>query len=205
MAALPLLLAALLLPLCAALPPVTPVQVGRRSCSGFPNFVEAGDAAKGLLFRADQADNSTVNGLPTTLRVTPDVDLLDITLPAAGAPANESGTTLVWACESGVLFQLDNMGGGLLDIDKTTGQFGFLRTGSFPELYQHTGDGVADSAGSVYLGLANVTAWAFKFVPGVAGGDAAAAADAFSLRLLKAQDEAPGEGEFAGFLKVVAV
>lgn len=182
MAAL-LTLLSLALPLVAALPEVTPVQVGAGSCSYYPGAP--------FIFHPDQADNSAIDGLYTSV-ISTDETVIDIT-------TNLQEAKFLWGCTSGLVYEyIVGTSGGYLHIDATTGQLAYLDDGLALETYEHQVDGVTQSG--IFLGNGNVTAWAFLLDPS-AGFNGF---DAYTFRLLESQDGALNDGEFYGFLKIVS-
>lgn len=178
-----------ILPLVAALPDVTPVQVGAGSCVSFPasNY---SDSLGGFFFIPDQADNSTIDGLHTS--VDPNDESI-ITIAANVQEAKE-----LFGCTDGLVHELHNASPDLY-ISPDDGQLAFSDAGLAPETYEHQVDGVAQDG--VFLGSGGVTAWAYTYVPG--GGFHGF--DEFTMRLLESQDGALNDGEFYGFLKIVPV
>lgn len=184
------LLAIYLPALVSAFPDVTPVQLGAGTCYYFPNWqrVAGKDITGGFYFHPDQADNSTIDGLYTSVEVF-NKTIIDIT-------TNSEEAKELYYCIDGSVKEY------IIDtpvyISATNGELGFLGSGFVPEVYQHQIDGVTQSG--VFLGYANVTAWAYTFVPSTGG---AGIVDTFTMRLLEAQDAPLEDGEFYGFLKII--
>lgn len=192
MAAL-LTLLSVALPFVAAIPSVTPVQVGAGTCQYFPNYYPSpeSDTTGGFLFRPDQADNSTIDGLYTSLEATNE-DVFDITTRTDLAKS-------LYGCSDGLVHFYIGTSPPEVFISPTTGELGYLGAGLVPESYHHQVDGATQDG--VFLGSGGVTAWAYTFVPG--GG--LIGEDVFTMRLLESQDGALNDGEFYGFLKAVGV
>lgn len=187
-----LTLLSLLLPtLVSALPDVTPIQAGAGTCYYFPNWQSraGSDITGAFRFRPDQADNSTVDGLDTSVEVF-NKTIIDITTNTEEAKEN-------YYCIGGAVKQYYT--DTPVYISATGGELAFLDSGLVPEVYHHQVDGVTQ--GGVFLGYAGVTAWAYTFVPSTGG---AGIVDTFTMRLLEEQDAPLDDGEFYGFLKIVA-
>ncbi|PSR78155.1 hypothetical protein BD289DRAFT_444293 [Coniella lustricola] len=186
---IPLLLAAL----ASALPDVTPVQLYAGTCAGYPNWPQDGDRSGGFLLVPDQGDNSTVDGLITSVEAL-NTTVVDVTTVVASARTIlQCYDTAVNSLYTGVPLYIADTDGA------DNGELGYFAAGKTPEIYEHQIDGVTQSG--VFLGYGGVTAWAYSFVPSLGG---AGNFDWFAMRLLDAQDGALNEGEFYGFLKVVA-
>lgn len=186
-----LTLVSVALPLVAAIPSVIPVQVGAGTCQYFPNYYPSpeSDTTGGFWFHPDQADNSTVDGLYTSVEASNE-NVIDIT-------TNAQLAKILYGCSDGLVHDYVGTSPPDVFISSTTGELGYLGAGLVPESYQHQIDGVTQDG--VFLGSSGVTAWAYTFVPG--GG--LVGEDVFTLRLLESQDGALNDGEFYGFLKAV--
>ncbi|KUI67620.1 hypothetical protein VM1G_02836 [Cytospora mali] len=178
--------------LVSALPDVTPIQVGAGTCYDFPNWqdVAGSDITGGFFFHPDQADNSTIDGLYTSVEVF-NKTIIDITTNAEEAKE-------AYYCINGSVkeYYTDTP----VYISETNGELAFLDSGFVPEVYQHQVDGV--TLDGVFLGYADVTAWAYTFVASTGG---AGIVDTFTMRLLEEQDAPLEDGEFYGFLKIASV
>lgn len=193
MAPLSTFLSLLLPALASALPDVTPVQLGAGSCAGYPEYPQDGDISGGFYFQADQGDNSTVDGLWSSLEPL-NLTVVDITTVVGSAMVMyQCDDAAVREIHSGTPIYIAN------DGSADDGELGWFASGNTPEVYQHQVDGVAQSG--LFLGYGGVTAWAYTFVPSTGG---AGIYDMFTLRLLDAQDAPLNDGEFYGFLKVVS-
>ncbi|KAH8658343.1 hypothetical protein BX600DRAFT_469008 [Xylariales sp. PMI_506] len=185
----------LLISLASALPAVTPVFVGAGTCSYYPNFVGSGgshlDQTGGLFLHPSQTDNSTIDGLYTS-REWQNSTIVDVT-------PNLQVAKEVFECTNGLVHSLYSTTGPLY-VDATTGELGEFGSGLALESYQHQVDG-ATQAG-IFLGSGGVTAWAYLYVPG--DPYRAGVVDQITLRLLDSQDGVLNDGEFYGFLQVVA-
>lgn len=187
LALLPLFLPALV----SALPDVTPVQLGAGTCIYFPNWQDerGSDITGGFYFHPDQADNSTVDGLYTSVEVF-NKTIIDIT-------TNSEEAKELYYCIDGAVKEY------IVDtpvyVSTADGELGFFDSGFVPEVYEHQVDGVTQSG--VFLGYGGVTAWAYTFVPSTGG---AGIVDTFTMRLLDAQDAPLDDGEFYGFLEIVS-
>lgn len=173
--------------LTSALPNVTPIQIGQGDCSAYPNsYFHTGDNADAFVFHPDQADDSSINGLLTGIWGTSLVVHENNTVDAP----------TIFCCDRGGTV-LDPFGVQSLLLSPSDEELGYWN-GIKPETYAHEVDGVRQDA--VFLGMANVTTWAFKH--------AAAPATYYHFRLLVAGAENSNgtvlsDGEFKGFLKVV--
>ncbi|CZR68537.1 uncharacterized protein PAC_18436 [Phialocephala subalpina] len=171
----------------SAIPNVTAIRIGQGDCSAYPNsYFHAGDNADAFIFRPDQADNSSINGLHTRI-------------DGQNLFVYESSTidSTIFCCDRGGTI-LDGMGvqSLLLSTNLKDSELGYLSQGIKPETYAHEVDGVR--LDGVFLGSANVTTWAFR----------RAGEDYYQVRLL-----VPGsanakvgdllDGEVKGFLKVL--
>lgn len=182
-------LAALLPGLAAALPDVTPYQVGVGSCVDYPASTYS-DSLGGFFLIPDQADNSTIDGLHTSVDPS-DESVITIT-------ANLQEAKELFGCTDAAVHELHNAS-PVLYISAENGQLAFSDAGLGLETYEHQVAGVTQDG--KFLGSGGVTAWAYRYVAG--GGFHGY--DAFDMRLLEAQDGELEDGEFYGFLKIVAV
>lgn len=190
MASIFTLLSLFLPTLVSALPDVTPIQVGAGTCYDFPLWqdVVGLDITGGFFFHPDQADNSTIDGLYTSVEVFNET-IIDITTNAEEAKEDYyciDGSVRNYYTDTPVYTSAIN------------GELAFLDSGFVPEVYRHQIGGVTQSG--VFLGYAGVTAWAYTFVPSTGG---AGIVDTFTMRLLDQQDAPLDDEEFYGFLKIV--
>ncbi|OCL08267.1 hypothetical protein AOQ84DRAFT_354564 [Glonium stellatum] len=191
--------------LVSAVPNVTVTPIGR-GCSAYPNWYPSpeSDTTGGFRFRADQADNSSINGLYSSVRYFPGSNGLrsgNIVITP-----NTMGATPGFCCVNGVIEDLYlttapavttiYFSASLYDAQLT-----YLEDGGKVETYAHEIGGVRQDG--VFIGAGNVTTWGFKYQPA-----SASEPDYIEMRLLgpNSSDPTTGkplrDGEFKGFLKV---
>ena len=175
----PIVILSLISPILA-IPNVTAVRIGAGDCSGYPyTYSTGGRSADEYSFTPDLADDRTINGLATGTT-------------GAGLVVYVANTTAgeIFCCDHGGAVE-DGLGFKdlLFSTNATDNKLGYWAQGAQPETYTLEINGVAQNGS--YLGLANLTTFAFKRV-----------AAYYSVRLL-----GPGQslstGEFKGFLKAV--
>ena len=175
----PILILSLIAPI-SAFPNVTAIQIGQGDCSAYPStYTTFGRSADEFSFTPDQAENSSINNLTTG---TTSVGMVVYT--------DNTTASEIFCCDHGGTVE-DGLGvkSLLFSSNVTDNRLGYWDQGVLPETYTHAISGVAQPG--VFLGLANVTTWAFRPVGNV-----------YQMRLL-----GPGvslvKGEFRGFLKAV--
>ncbi|KAE9371101.1 hypothetical protein N431DRAFT_467309 [Stipitochalara longipes BDJ] len=163
-----------------ALPNVTAIRIGQGDCSAYPNtYSTFGRSADEFSFTPDQADNSSINNSTT-----------GVTDAGLVVYADNTTASDIFCCDHGGTVE-DGLGykALLFSSNATDNKLGYWDQGVLPETYTHQIAGVAQPG--VFLGLANVTTWAFKLT-----------SNYYQTRLL-----GPGQnlsvGEFKGFLKAV--
>ena len=164
----------------SAFPNVTAIRTGSGDCSAYPStYSTFGRTADEFSFTPSQAENSSINNLTTG------TSSLGLVVYTDNTTASE-----IFCCDHGGTVE-DGLGykSLLFSSNSTDNRLGYWEQGVLPETYTHELAGVAQDG--VFLGLANVTTWAFRPVGSV-----------YQMRLL-----GPGvglmKGEFRGFLKAV--
>jgi hypothetical protein len=163
--------------LVSALPNITVIPISAGDCTGFPSSYDTGGTHSD---QEDQADNSSINGLPTGTTNANLVVYEDSTI-----------ASYIFCCNFGAV--LDDLGFQelLISTNSTDEDLGYLGQGSKPEMYAHELNGVRQDG--VFLGIANVTTWAFRRVANLGY---------YEVRLFGLGANLK-DGEFKGFLKTV--
>lgn len=171
----------------SAIPNVTAIRIGEGNCSAYPNsYFHAGDNADAFIFRPDQVDNSSINGLHTH------IDSQNLFVYE-----NSTIDSTIFCCDRGGTI-LDGIGvqSLLLSMNLKDSELGYLSQGIKPETYAHEINAVRQDG--VFLGSANVTTWAFR----------RAGTGYYQVRLLLPASATVKvgnlqDGEVKGFLKVL--
>jgi hypothetical protein len=186
-----------LMPFVSAVPDVTPVRLNP-GCYDFPLWqnVWGQDLTGGFKFMADQADDATINGFFAS--ITTDT-AADGTQTQTVMINNNDGAKPWWHCNKGIVSDLYTPSTIFFSGAPGDDQLTYLANGGAVETYAHEVDGVRQDG--TFIGNGNATTWAFKYVPQGSAGDG----DYYQMRLLlpDVADQLQ-DGEFAGFLQVVA-
>ncbi|KAF8854261.1 hypothetical protein BDZ45DRAFT_759489, partial [Acephala macrosclerotiorum] len=131
----------LLFSLVTAIQNVTAIRIGQSDCSAYPNsYFHAGVNADAFIFRPDQANNSSINGLHTRI-------------DGQNLFAYEKSTidSTIFCCDRGATIPARiGVQSLLLSTNLKDFELGYLSQGTKPKTYVHGVDGVRQDG--VFLG-----------------------------------------------------
>lgn len=184
--------------LVSALLNVTSIAIAPGTCQGFPGYVPQpiGDLTQQFFFEARETSNSSLDGLRLSLSITSPSNTSELVINTDPTAAYD-----IFSCSNGTVFDIDGGPAIVFSAKQQDQELGYPNDDGReralnPEVFQHDIGGIEQDG--LFLGLGNVTTWAFDLQQGGVNGDW------YRMRLLDLGTSL-GRRESNGFVRIVAL